>query len=108
MSSTCTDTFVGSEEWEYLPGRKVRKGDRIRVKGGPVWKDSQGVAHRVGECGVFKFHCFAYDAKQQPFILVSGETGGSVYIPLVVKRARYGVTGWINRAYRFSKLRSKA
>lgn len=103
-----TETFVGSDSWEYLPGRYVHKGDKLRISGGPVYKDSAGSVHRVGERGVFTFCLLAHDATGAPYILVSGPSGGSICIPLVAKRSRLGVRGWLNKPYRLAKVRTAA
>lgn len=108
MLSAPPSPFVGSEEWEYVPGRKIRKGDRVRVSGGPIWKDAAGVAHRVGDHGVFTFDCLGYDRRGRGFIVVVSEFGGHFCIPLGSSaRSRYGVSGWVNRAYRFAKVRAR-
>lgn len=101
-------TFVGDEKIEYIPGRWLRKGDRVRISGGPVWVDGNGARHRMGERGVFVFDCAAVDSHGVPYIIVSGRSGATVCIPLVARESRLGVPGWKNEPYRVRRCRKQS
>ena len=102
------ESFTGQDEFQYTPRRWIRKGDRVRISGGPIWIDAAGVRHRVGERGVFVFCFAAVDGKGRPYIVVSGKAGASVCLPLGEGADNvYGVSGWHNEAYRVRRLRAR-
>ena len=106
MIAEANPIFVGNDRWEYLPGRWIEHGERVRVTGGPVWIDADGVRHAMGERGVFKFDLLAVDGTGKPFVLVCGVDGyGTIALPVGKRKSKLGLAGWKSREYRFAKVR---
>lgn len=98
---------VEQTEWEYRPGRKVRRGETIRLSGGPVYIDPQGNKHAFGERGKHKFLAFCQTVNQdgkvlEEYLLTSQD--GTVVVPLNQKRSRYGMKIKF-RSYKISRVR---
>ena len=93
--------------WEYRPGRSVRRGDRLKVGGGPVFVDEAGNRHLFGERGVFVFLGAFPEKEGGDWWIIAGGKGLTVLIPSVPKVTKYSLPGYVPRPYRFRRLRSK-
>lgn len=93
--------------WEYRPGRSVRRGDKLKVGGGPIFVGEDGQAHCMGERGVFTFLGAFPEREGGDWWIIAGGKGLTVLIPAVPKATKYSLPGMKYRAYRFRRLRSK-
>lgn len=91
--------------FEYRPKQYVRRGEKLRVRGGPIYKDHDGVEHVMGERGTFTF-CGAFEERRgRMFLMLHGENGIAV-IPVKPRRTKHSLPGYKAKPYSFVKVRA--
>lgn len=95
--------------WLYRPGRSIRAGDRLRVRGGPYWLAANGDRISLGERGVYTFVRLVLDQSGLPIAAECASRHGCVLLPADgVGRGSSdvrGLSGYVPAAYRYIRLR---
>jgi hypothetical protein len=95
------------DQYEYKPGRKLCRGDFVRISQGPYWVSPiNGRHHKMATTGRFLFHGFTIDKSGSEVIIVR-EQGREV--PIVIKHSETApiIDGMVRRPYKISKERLK-
>jgi hypothetical protein len=100
------DLIGVATEFEYIPGRKIYRGDTIRVSQGPYFTDSKGRKISQGTKGRFVFHSHIQDAAGNSVIFVRDQGREQ---PIVIARGPNAVAhdNFTYRDYKITKERLK-
>ncbi len=101
------EDLVGvSSEFEYRPGRKIYRGDTIRVSQGPYFTDPKGRKRAMGTRGRFVFHSHITDSGGNSVIFVRDQGREQ---PIVIARGPNAVPvdNFTYRSYKITKERFK-
>lgn len=90
-------------EVRLSPRTILRKGERFRVRGGPVWHGSKGESIRLGHRGLCVM--VAFDEAQKTIIATCG--AGFVAIPIGEQASTSGLASVTWEPYRVRRLRQK-
>lgn len=103
-----------TDKFEYRPGRWLRAGDRVKVRGGPVYITEDGRELLLGRDNHGK-HTFLgtfedrAPRRRKPdlFIMLLGG-GRTFFIPAVPRRSRHSLDNYVPRPYKLSRPRVQA
>lgn len=98
MSTTPSDRF------EYLPGRWILRGEKIRLSRGPYYLADDGRRLSMAERGVFVLLELFVDKFRRRHLVLSGSSGASVVVPIKPRRSKFSLAGYRPRPYRFAKV----
>ena len=68
------------DEYRYGKRGVLKRGDRFRVSGGPVYVTDDGVEHRIADRGIFKFRRYCVQGAQKWIEAYSGDGSGTVVL----------------------------